>query len=102
MDYYEECIRNVLEDYYMNVPDACINDMVEALHACDEYASYSAGGYNPQTEAFKKLESELEREKNKVICGRCHGKGILIDYGPSFTASTNCHECGGSGYKYGT
>ena len=44
MDYREESIRTVLEDYGIIVFDDLVKDLLEALDACDEYASYSYGG----------------------------------------------------------
>jgi hypothetical protein len=100
MNCKEESIHQVLDEYGASLPDEAIKDIIHALDMCDEYASYSTGGYNPQAEEIRNLNRELERERGKVVCGECKGRGRIITPGPYHSSDEQCFKCRGSGYLY--
>jgi len=102
-DWQEESISNVIEEYCCLSDEnlkAMTKDILEALSACDEYASYSTGGHNQQAEDIKALQREIERERNKRICNVCKGKGTITQAGPYHCSVSDCCNCRGIGFVY--
>lgn len=100
MDCYEESIHQVLNDYGISAPDEAVKDIIAALDMCNEYASYSTGGHNPQAEEISKLKKELVREQEKTICSECRGSGRIVEQGPYHGSDSGCWKCSGTGYIY--
>lgn len=102
MNYWEECIKEAFEDAKIQATDEQIDvvtNWVEGAH--DNYRM--AHGYdcipNPQTLEIEKLTEELKKEKNKIQCSECSGKGYITDsWGSSGRSSTSqCYKCRGEG-----
>jgi len=53
---------------------------------------------NPLISEVKTLKDELRKERNKVVCRECAGRGRIISYGPSYSSESDCGKCHGKGW----
>lgn len=100
MDYWQECVAEALEDANLKATDEQIQNIsgwVEGAH--DNYGM--AFGHdcipNPQTLEIEKLQKELKKERDKILCGECNGAGRITDYGPVHSYNSECSKCRGEG-----
>lgn len=73
-----------------------IDELIDAIEACFEYASYSIAIPSDNSEV-ERLKRELEIEKSKVVCPSCKGKGEEVSQGPYHSAYSRCPKCKGEG-----
>jgi len=100
MDYWYECISEAFDDAKITATDDQINTVaawVEGAH--DNYST--ALGYdsipNPLLQENKVLLKEIQKEREKIICPECLGKGIIICNGPVHSSMSSCCKCNGEG-----
>lgn len=98
-DCQRESVAQAANDHGYDLSDECITDIIEALAACEEYASYSHRDTGVLSEEAI-LRKELEREKSKQICRECNGTGGTRWYSASHTGIDRCHRCDGRGFIY--
>lgn len=73
-----------------------IDELLDAIGACFEYASYSVATPSSDSE-IKRLEKELEIERSKVPCSSCMGSGTEVSHGPFHSSYRRCSTCRGEG-----
>ena len=73
-----------------------VDELLDAIKACFEYASYSVATPSVNME-IKKLRRDLEIERSKVPCPACKGSGVEVSYGPAHSAHSSCPTCKGEG-----
>ena len=100
MDYWKECISEAFDDAGIAATDEQIGkvaDWVEGAH--ENYGMAHGHDHipNPLIEENKVLEEKLKREKDKVICRECNGRGYQRTPGPIHTAESPCMRCNGRG-----
>lgn len=88
----ENKINNIETDF----GPAEMDELLDAIEACFEYASYSVATPSDNSE-IERLKRELETERNKVVCPSCKGKGEEISRGPYHSAYSRCPKCKGTG-----
>jgi len=100
MNYWKECISEAFEDAGISAtPEQIltVTNWVEGAH--DNYGM--AHGYdcipNPLQEENNKLSLALKKEREKVHCEKCNGKGRIITYGGTRSSDSECWQCHGEG-----
>lgn len=100
MDYWKECISEAFDDAGIAATEEQIDTVaswVEGAH--DNYGM--AQGHdcipNPLVEENKRLSRELVKEREKVICRECNGRGRIIIPGPCHSGNSECWKCHGEG-----
>ena len=103
MDYWEECIREALEDANLKADETQIDTLVSWVEGAHENYGMAHGHDaipNPLSLEIESLRSELKKEKDKVICDECNGKGRIITNGPVHSYNSSCSKCRGDGFLY--
>ena len=100
MNYWKECIAEAFEDAGITATDEQINTVTSwAEGAHDNYST--ARGYDciPSQASLEntELKRELDKEKSKVICKECGGKGEIVMPGPYHCGISQCSKCHGEG-----
>lgn len=98
MDYWFECIAEAFEDAGIVATKEQINTVASWVKgAHDNYSQ--AHGYdcipNPLLLENEMLKKSLDREKSKVVCDECKGKGFIVIDGPYHSSTSYCHVCKG-------
>lgn len=102
MDYWDECIRTAFEESGITATEEQIEGIVETVKG--GFENYGlAHGYecisNPLSEELNNLKKQLEKEKRKIHCEECNGRGSITVNGPLHSATSSCYKCKGEG-KY--
>lgn len=100
MNYWNECIAEAFEDAGITATDDQINivaDWVEGAH--DNYGM--AYGHdcipNPLKEENERLLREIKKERDKIHCEECNGRGRITTQGPHHSSNSECWKCMGEG-----
>lgn len=100
--YWIEAVQSGLEELgkpnILNYDEILI--MANVIQGCEENKSMYFGEDcipNPLEAENKKLKIAFEKERNKVECSLCKGKGILISYGGTLQFTSQCDKCHGEG-----
>jgi DnaJ-class molecular chaperone len=91
MNYWEECIMEAFEDAGITATDNQITTVVNWVEGAHDTIS------NPILAENDKLKTELRKERNKVICLECQGRGRIISHGPHHSSDRECYKCQGEG-----
>ena len=100
MDYWNECISEALDDAGVSATPDQINIVAAwaegahenygMSHGYDAIPSYSELEVN-------RLKRELDKERRKISCHECSGRGELVSHGPCHSATSQCWKCCGAG-----
>lgn len=100
MDYWKECITEAFEDAGIDATEDQIGTVafwVEGAH--DNYSMAHGHDYipNPLVSENEDLKRELKKERDKVFCKECNGKGRIFQQGPYHSSDSECGKCRGEG-----
>lgn len=102
MSYWQDCVSEAFEDAKIVASKEQIDTVVSWVEgAHDNYGT--AHGHdcipNPLCEENDRLKSLLKKEREKVACKECHGRGSITEsFGSSGRSSTStCWKCNGEG-----
>lgn len=101
MNYWEECIRTAAEECGLSITDeqaACLAGAAEGCH--ENYSlAYPSSCVTWRDRENDRLKRELQAEKDKRVCEKCHGTGRIADHDFDCGRSSNspCWECHGAG-----
>lgn len=101
MDYWREAFMAALEEAEIPFPsDEKLKLGADVLEGAHENFG-TAHGYdcipNPQTGEIEKLNRELRRERAKIHCHTCDGRGRIETPGPYHSSNSQCWKCNGEG-----
>ena len=103
-EYWIEAVSQTAEDMNIKLSQEQIIEFAESMQISSEQQSMAFGELNipnPLLSENKELKRELKREKEKIICKECNGRGSLTEYGPGTLMSiSNCYKCNGLGFIY--
>lgn len=98
MKYWEECLSSSFEEHGI----IASKEQIEAI-ASDIQISHENYGLafhvpeNPLINELRKVKEELKKEKEKVICEKCKGRGLITSNYGTFTSNSQCSKCRGEG-----
>ena len=100
MNYWEECIKEAFEDAGITASKEQIDTVVSWVDGAHENYGM-AHGYdaipNPLRSELDETKRALEKERSKVQCEQCNGRGRIISYGPHHSSNSQCLKCRGEG-----
>ena len=95
-DYYKECLEIAANDLGIILTKEQVEHFAGAVEGAHENESMAFPSPDrPDTEGD--LRRELAREKSKIVCEECKGKGRVTEYGPVHSYNSQCHRCHGEG-----
>lgn len=103
-DYWKECISEAAEECGAVLTDeqiTCIASWAEGAH--DNYRQATGldvadRNYSASKDAeIDRLKNEVKKEREKVHCRECDGRGRIITQGPYHSSDTQCWKCNGDG-----
>lgn len=100
MDYWQECIAEAFEDAGITATKEQIETVVSWVEGAHENYGMATGSDcipNPLVLENESLKKELTKERDKVICEECNGKGRIITQGPCHSSNSECYKCRGEG-----
>lgn len=100
-DYWLECVSQAAEECDATLTQEqleCIANAVQGSHENYGMAFYQPPiNEHPIFSENKSLKAQLERERNKVHCKVCNGKGRVYTSGPYHGSDSQCWKCNGEG-----
>lgn len=99
-DYWKTVIPEVLGDLGIELTEEKEKDLIEAIEGCAETKSLYTGDecipnlYRLETE---KLKKELTKERSKVVCPECGGRGSITVSWLDRSSTSTCWKCNGEG-----
>ena len=99
LKYWIECLNESLESHGIILAPEKIELIakdIECSHECMDMA-FPVPDFNPYRDTSEKLKVELVREKSKVHCRTCDGRGVITSYGPIHSGTSSCYKCNGEG-----
>jgi hypothetical protein len=99
-NYWEECILEAFSEAEIHATPEQINIVISAVEGGHENFSMAHGHDcipNPLRVENERLEKEIRRERDKIICKECNGKGHYMTYGGTFQSEHTCPKCRGEG-----
>jgi hypothetical protein len=99
LDYWEECLAQSFEEHGITATREQIRavaDDVEGGRECMDMAFYVPE--NPVHEELARTKRELQKERDKVVCPDCRGRGRLVYASGDRSVDTQCDKCSGEGY----
>ncbi len=101
MNYWEESVRQALDDLNIKLSEQLIVELSEAMKISHEQYGMAHPSPDSSIDIFqgriKKLENELEEERQKRKCPQCDGIGFQRTDGPAHYSLFKCNLCNGSG-----
>lgn len=98
-DYFFELLADSLAEHGLSATadeiKAIAEDVVLAVENMDQ--AFPVPDFNPHREESARLLNELDKEKRKVHCETCKGRGVITIYGPVHFGTTSCFKCNGEG-----
>lgn len=98
MDYWRECVECAFDEAGIAAtPEQIkwVTDAVEGAH--DNYGMAFYSPPSPEPSEIKRLEEELRKERSKVFCPDCNGRGRLQYNAGPWGVNTDCFKCSGEG-----
>lgn len=101
LDYWAECVASALEEHGVTATHEQIAAIAKDIQLSHE--NYGMAFYSPPASELpvfgelREARKELERERSKVPCRVCDGKGMLVTHGPHHSSMGQCWKCGGRG-----
>ncbi len=102
MNYWEECIKEAFEDSDIEATKEQIENVISWVEGANENYSLATGQEcipNPLEIENQELKKELQKERDKVVCNECLGRGYTVSYGPCHSSEHTCHKCNGEGRR---
>lgn len=99
-DYWRIFAEEVPADMGLKLTPEQIDYLTDALKGAHENYGMAHGRDHipdPRAGEIKRLERELEKEKSKIHCEECDGKGTTTVHGPYHSATGTCYKCRGEG-----
>ena len=96
MNYWDECISEAFDDAGIKASKEQIETVVGWVEGAHENFSMAHGHdciLNPLSQENDQLKRELQKEREKVICGECGGRGRIISQGPVHSYDSECMKC---------
>jgi len=100
--YWEECIREALEDCGLSATDEQIEVIVDTVEGAHDNYGMAFGHDaipNPIMKENEDLKRQLKLEQDKVTCPDCRGNGEIITTGPVHSSISQCDACRGEGRR---
>lgn len=98
-DYFAECIAICAEEENISLTPEQINLLAGAVEGSVE--NMGQAFYVPCESPYKRelddAKAALKKEREKIDCPLCRGRGRLIDNGPVHSSDSQCWKCGGAG-----
>lgn len=100
-EYWVEAVAQSLEEHGITATQEQISKVaVDIQHAHEMYGEAFGHHFipNPLEAENKRLSAEVIKEREKVICKECKGKGFLVSYGSgTLMCESQCWKCRGDG-----
>lgn len=100
MDYWKDCIEESFEDAGIEATQDQINTVISWVEGAYENYGMATGRDcipNSMVSENEDLRKALKKEREKIICAECNGKGRIITYGGTFQSDSECYKCRGEG-----
>jgi len=100
MDYWHEAVSIALEEAGVSATAEQLETIAGDMEVCHENYGMAHGHDcipNPLQTELDKVSSELDKERSRIYCETCHGKGYLITYGGTLQSESECWRCHGEG-----
>jgi len=96
-EYWNESVSEALDEYEIHKDRNVFFEDIRHIAEMESEACGYLGIPNPLVEENEKLQHELNRERKKVHCKACNGKGRIIEHGPVHSYNSECWKCNGEG-----
>ena len=103
-DYWSECLSIAAEECALHLtPDQleCLVDSVKGGHENYSMASgddvFSANLTASRAREISDLKKAVQREKDKMPCRQCGGRGTIHTFGGTMMSTSQCWKCHGEG-----
>ena len=99
-DFWREVVSDALCEHGVTASDTQIAFIATDIQGCAEnmdMAFPTPSGPSPELQELEKLRKELKRERNKVVCPECRGRGEEYFRGPYHGSLQTCWKCSGAG-----
>lgn len=97
--YWIDCISEAVESCGAVLTKEQIASITEDVRISHE--NYGMAFYTPDSapanQEVERLKRELGREKSKVSCPICGGRGSITKHGPYHSSTSQCWKCHGEG-----
>lgn len=97
-DYWAECIATATEECGLTLTNEQLQYLVDSVDGADENRDQAfpvpSGSHRSEVD---ELRRQLKREKEKVFCPSCAGKGYVTEFGGSLQSTSSCSRCHGEG-----
>lgn len=104
LEYWTECVACAADECGLSLTDEQLKCLADGVNGGHENYSMAFGHdvANANWSATKQreitdLKKQVQREKDKVHCKTCNGKGRIYTYGGTMMSSMECWECHGEG-----
>lgn len=100
MDYWQECVAEALEDAGIGATKEQIETVTSWVEGAHENYGMAHGHEcipNPLVQENESLKREIIKERDKVICDNCNGRGRIVTQGPHHSSDSECYKCRGEG-----
>jgi len=97
-EYWLEAIECALDEHGVSATKEqtiAIARDIEASHEC--YGMTFHQPENPMISELSKLNRELIKERSKIGCSLCGGKGRITEYSGPWESTSTCPRCHGEG-----
>lgn len=98
MNYWLECVECALNEHAVLATPEQIKAIAQDIQGAHE--NYGMAFYQPESpypREVKRLESELDKERSKISCRSCNGRGRITTLGPHHSSNSPCDRCNGEG-----
>lgn len=101
LEYWIECVAQSLDEHGVQASQEQIEAISKDIKNGHEMYGEAFGHHfipNPLAAENKRLAAEVVKEREKVICKECKGKGHIISYGSgTLMSESQCWKCRGDG-----
>ncbi|WP_207936441.1 hypothetical protein [Pseudomonas sp. 51_B] len=98
-DYYAEGLAEAFEEHGVTATQEQIRSIANDVAGWAENVgmAFHAPAGDPREGELSDLRKQLDRERNKVVCGVCKGTGFEHFSGPYHGSTSSCYKCNGAG-----
>ena len=98
MRYWKECIEDAFAEAGIVATPEQVDDVVSTVEGAHEnYSMAYPVPESPYPAEINRLEKALVREREKILCRVCNGRGVLRSDGPAHYSISRCYKCNGDG-----